>query len=165
MELPDIREEKEEEKNSQTPVNMGVPLLQYPSVWHIPLPLNSGDKTFPNVSLNVPFVLLTSVLLIVLYALRMLLANIGTKNQIWSDSAAIWQAVVMLFIRNGPIIMETIESAWYYLSGSLAPLLWINLLALSLSSWRDKDKDTDACSRHEKRVESQHRRHYDAKRG
>jgi hypothetical protein len=26
--------------------------------------------------------------------------------------------------------METIESVWYYLSRSLAPLLWINLLAL-----------------------------------
>jgi hypothetical protein len=95
---------------------MGVPLLQDPSVWHVPLPLHSGDKTFPNVSLNVPFVLLTSVLLIVLYALRMLLAVIGAKNQIWSDSAAVWQAVVTLFIRNGPIMMETIESAWYYLS-------------------------------------------------
>jgi hypothetical protein len=72
---------------------MGVPLLQDPSVWHVPLPLHSGDKTFPNVSLNVPFVLLTSVLLIVLYALRMLLAIIGAKDQIWSDSAAIRQAV------------------------------------------------------------------------
>jgi hypothetical protein len=136
--------------NAQTQVNMGVP---------------SSDKTFPNVSLNVPFVLLTSVLLIVLYALRMLLAIIGAKNQIWSDSAAVWQAVVTLFIRNGPIMMETIESMWYYLSRSLAPLLWINLLALSLSYWRDKDKDTDARSRREKRAESQHRRRYDAKRG
>jgi hypothetical protein len=63
----------------------------------------------------------------------MLLAIIGAKNQIWSDSAAVWQAVVTLFIRNGPIMMETIKSAWYYLSRSLAPLLWINLLALSLS--------------------------------
>jgi hypothetical protein len=151
--------------NAQTQVNMGVPLLQDPSVWHIPLPLHSGDKTFPNVSLNVPFVLLTSVLLIVLYALRMLLTVIGTKNQIWSDSAAVWQAVVTLFIRNGPIMMETIESLWYYLSQSLAPLLWINLLALSLSYWRDKDKDMDTHSRHEKRAESQHRRRYDAKRG
>jgi hypothetical protein len=34
--------------NAQTQVNMGVPLLQDPSVWHIPLPLHSGDKTFPN---------------------------------------------------------------------------------------------------------------------
>jgi hypothetical protein len=102
--------------NAQTQVNMGVPLLQDPLVWHVPLPLHSGDKTFPNISLNVPFVLLTSVLLIVLYALRMLLAIIGAKNQIWSDSAAVWQAVVMLFIRNGPIMMETIESMWYYLS-------------------------------------------------
>jgi hypothetical protein len=40
----------------------------------------------------------------------MLLAIIGAKNQIWSDSAAVWQAVVTLFIRNGPIMMETIES-------------------------------------------------------
>jgi hypothetical protein len=70
--------------NAQTQVNMGVPLLKDPSVWHIPLPLRSLDKTFPNISLNVPFVLLTSVLLIMLYALRMLLAVIGAKNQIWS---------------------------------------------------------------------------------
>jgi hypothetical protein len=122
-------------------------------------------RTFPNVSLNVPFVLLTSVLLIVLYALRMLLAIIGAKNQIWSDSAAVWQAVVTLFIRNRPIMMETIESVWYYLSRSLAPLLWINLLALSLSYWRDKDKDMDARSRREKHAESQHCRRYDTKRG
>jgi hypothetical protein len=39
------------------------------------------------------------------------------------------------------------------------------LLALSLSYWRDKDKDMDTHSRHEKRAESQHRRRYDAKRG
>ncbi len=128
--------------NAQTQVNMGVPLLQDPSVWHVPLPLHSGDKTFPNIPLNVPFVLLTSVLLIMLYALRMLIAVIGTKNQIWSDSAAVW----------------------HYLSRSLAPLLWINLLALSLSYWRDKDKDMDARSRHEKRTESQHRKCYNAKR-
>jgi hypothetical protein len=51
-----------------------------------------------------------------LYALRMFLAAIGAKNQIWSDSAAIWQAVIMLFIRNGPMMMEMIESMWYYLS-------------------------------------------------
>jgi hypothetical protein len=57
-------------------------------------------------------------------------------------------------------MMEMIKSMWYYLSQSLAPLLWINLLALSLSYWRDKDKDTDACLRREKR-----RRCYDAKRG
>jgi hypothetical protein len=62
-------------------------------------------------------------------------------------------------------MMETIKSMWYYLSRNLAPLLWINLLALSLSYWRDKDKDTDARSRREKRAESQHRRCYDAKRG
>jgi hypothetical protein len=78
----------------------------------------------------------------------MLLAIIVAKNQIWSDSAAIWQAVIMLllhqdrthhdgnnqelFIRNGSVMMETIESMWYYLSQSLKPLLWINLLALSL---------------------------------
>jgi hypothetical protein len=67
--------------NAQTQVNMGVPLLQDPSVWHVPLPLHSGDKTFPNVSLIIPFVLLTFVLLIMLYALRMLLAIIGAKNQ------------------------------------------------------------------------------------
>jgi hypothetical protein len=96
--------------NAQTQVNMAVSLLQDPLVWHVPLPLHSGDKTFPNVSCIVPFVLLTSVLLIMVYALRMLLAVIGTKNQIWSDSAAVWQAVVMLFIRNGPIMMETIKS-------------------------------------------------------
>jgi hypothetical protein len=150
--------------NAQTQVNMGVPLLQDPSVWHVPLPLHSGDKTFPNIPLNVPFVLLTSVLLIMLYALRMLIAVIGTKNQIWSDSAAVWQAIVTPFITNGPIMMETIEKAWYYLSRSLAPLLWINLLALSLSYWRDKDKDMDARSRHEKRTESQHRKCYNAKR-
>jgi hypothetical protein len=46
----------------------------------------------------------------------MLLTVIGAKNQIWSDSAAVWQAIVRLFIRNGPIMMETIESMWYYLS-------------------------------------------------
>jgi hypothetical protein len=97
-----------------------------------------------------------------LYALRMLIAVIGAKNQIWSDSAAVWQAVVTLFIRNGPIMMEMIESMWYCLSQSLVPLLWINVLALSLSYWRDKDKDTDARSRREKRSESQHRRRYDA---
>jgi hypothetical protein len=62
-------------------------------------------------------------------------------------------------------MMEMIESMWYYLSQSLAPLLWINLLALSLSYWTDKDKDTDARSHHEKLAESQHRRRYDAKRG
>jgi hypothetical protein len=62
-------------------------------------------------------------------------------------------------------MMETIEKAWYYLSQSLAPLLWINLLALSLSYWRDKDEDTDARSRREKRAESQHRKCYNAKRG
>jgi hypothetical protein len=47
-------------------------------------------------------------------------------------------------------MMETIEKAWYYLSWSLAPLLWINLLALSFSYWRDKDKDMDArlCKRY-----------------
>jgi hypothetical protein len=45
----------------------------------------------------------------------------------------------MLFIRNGPIMIEMIKSMWYYLSQSLEPLLWINLLAL-----RDKDKDMDA---------------------
>jgi hypothetical protein len=117
MELSDIWEEqKGGGDNAQTQVNMGVPLLQDPLVWHIPLPLHSGDKTFPNVSLNIPFVLLTSVLLIVLYALRMLLPIIGAKNQIWSDSAAIWQAVVTLFIRDGPIMMEMIKSTWYYLS-------------------------------------------------
>jgi hypothetical protein len=43
------------------------------------------------------------------------------------------------------MMMGTIEEAWYYISWSLAPLLWINLLALSLSYWRDKD--TDSCSR------------------
>jgi hypothetical protein len=67
--------------NAQTQVNMGVPLLQDPSVWHVPLPLHSSDKTFPNVSVIIPFVLLTFVLLIMLYALRMLLAIIGAKNQ------------------------------------------------------------------------------------
>jgi hypothetical protein len=46
----------------------------------------------------------------------MLLAIIGAKNQIWSDSAAVWQAVVTLFIRNGPIMMEMIEIMCYYLS-------------------------------------------------
>jgi hypothetical protein len=52
-----------------------------------------------------------------LYALRMLLAVIGTsRNQIWSDSAAVWQAIVMLFITNGPIMMKMIEEAWYYVS-------------------------------------------------
>jgi hypothetical protein len=71
----------------------------------------------------------------------------------------------MLFIINRPIMMETIEKAWYYLSQSLAPLLWINLLALSLSYWRDKDKDTDARLRHQKRAGSQHRKCYNAKRG
>jgi hypothetical protein len=40
----------------------------------------------------------------------------SAKNQIWSNSAAVWQAIVMLFITNGPIMMETIEKAWYYLS-------------------------------------------------
>jgi hypothetical protein len=151
--------------NTHTQVNMGVPLLLDPSVWHVALPLNSGDNTFPNIPLNVPFALLTPVLLIMLYALRMLVAVIGAKHQIWSDSAAIWQAIITLFIRNGPIMMETIEKARYYLSRSLAPLLWINLLALSLSYWRDKDKDTDTPSRREKRAESQHRRCYNAKRG
>jgi hypothetical protein len=102
--------------NAQTQVNMGVPLLQDPLVWHVPLPLHSHDKTFPNISLNVPFVLLTSVLLIMQYALRMLLAIIGAKNQIWSDSAAVWEAVVTLFIRNRPIMMEMIKSMGYYLS-------------------------------------------------
>jgi hypothetical protein len=76
-----------------------------------------------------------------LYALRMLLAIIGAKNQVWSNSALSWQAIIMCFIRNGPIMMEMIEKAWYYLSQSLAPLLWINLLALSLSYWRNKDND------------------------
>jgi hypothetical protein len=51
-----------------------------------------------------------------LYALRMLIAVIGAKNQIWSNSAAVWQAIVMLFITNGPIMMKTIEKASYYLS-------------------------------------------------
>jgi hypothetical protein len=86
----------------------------------------------------------------------MILAVIGAKNQIWNDSAAIWQAII--FIRNGPMMMETIKEAWYYISQSLAPLLWINLFALSLSYWRDNNnKDTDACSHCEKHVESQHR--------
>jgi hypothetical protein len=62
-------------------------------------------------------------------------------------------------------MVETIKSTWYYISQSLVPLLWINLLALSLSYWRDKDKDTDTRSRREKRAESQHHRCYDAKRG
>jgi hypothetical protein len=147
--------------NAHTQVNMGVPLLPDPLVWHVTLPLHSSDKTYP----NVPFVLLTSVLLIMLYALMMLLAVIGKKHQIWSDSAAVWQAIITLFIRNGPIMMETIKKAWYYLSCSLTPLLWINLLALSLSYWRDKDKDMDTCLCHEKHVEPQHHRCYNAKRG
>jgi hypothetical protein len=50
-----------------------------------------------------------------LFALRMILAIIGTKNQIWSDSAAIWQAIITFFIRNGPMMMETIEKAWFYI--------------------------------------------------
>jgi hypothetical protein len=108
---------------------MGVPLLPDLLVWNIKLPLHSSGKTF----LNVSFVLLTSVLLMMLFALRMILAIIGTKNQIWSNSAAIWQAIVTFFIRNGPMMMEMIEEAWYYISQSLAPLLWINLFALSLS--------------------------------
>jgi hypothetical protein len=62
-------------------------------------------------------------------------------------------------------MMETIEKAYYCLSQSLAPLLWINLLALSLSYWRDKDKATDACSRRQKHAGSQHRKCYNAKRG
>jgi hypothetical protein len=54
---------------------------------------------------------------------------IDTKNQTWSeDSAAIWQAIITFFIRNGPMMMEMIEEAWYYISQSLATLLWINLL-------------------------------------
>ena len=117
---------------------MGVPLLLDPSVWNVKIPLHSGGKTF----LNVPFVLLTSVLLIMLFALRIILAVIGAKNQIWSDSAAIWQAIITFFIRNGPMMMEMIKEAWNEISQSLVPLLWINLLALSLSYWRDKDKDT-----------------------
>jgi hypothetical protein len=127
--------------NAHTQVNMRVPLLLDPLVWNIKLPLHSGGKTF----LNLLFVLLTSVLLIMLIALRMIFAVIGTKNQTWSeDSAAIWQAIVTFFKRNGPMMMEMIEEAWYYISQSLATLLWINLLALSLFYWRDNNKDTDA---------------------
>jgi hypothetical protein len=81
-------------------------------MWNIELPLHSGDETF----LNVPFVILTSVLLIMMFALRMLLAAIGAKHQIWSDSAAVWRAIVTLFIRNGYIMMEMIKKAWHYLS-------------------------------------------------
>jgi hypothetical protein len=66
--------------NAHTQVIMGVPFLQDPLVWNIKLPLHSGGKTF----LNIPFVLLTSVLLIMLFALRMILAIIDAKNQIWS---------------------------------------------------------------------------------
>jgi hypothetical protein len=91
-----------------------------------------------------------------LFALRMILTIIGNKNQIWSDSAAVWQAIITFFIRNGPMMMQTIKEAWYYISQSLVPLLWINLFALSLSYWRDNNKDTDARSCREKRVESQH---------
>jgi hypothetical protein len=98
-----------------------------------------------------------------LFALRMILTVIGSKDQIWSDSAAIWQAIVTFFISNGPIKMKTIEEAWYYISQSLVPLLWINLLALSLSYWRDKDTDAYSCRK--KHVESQHHQHYNAKRG
>jgi hypothetical protein len=161
MELPDIGEEKEEEERMPKPRSTwechSYRILQCGTSHCLSIPVT---RPFPT-----SFVLLTSVLLIMLYALRMLLAVIGSKYQIWSDSAAVWQAVVTLFIRNGPIMMETIKSVWYYLSQSLAPLLWINLLALSLSYWRDKDKDMDARSRREKRAESQHRRRYDAKRG
>jgi hypothetical protein len=78
---------------------------------------------------------------------------------------AILQAIITFFIRNGPMMMQTIKEVWYYISESLVPLLWINLLALSLSYWRDNNKDTDACSRHEKHAESQHHQCYNAKKG
>jgi hypothetical protein len=42
------------------------------------------------------------------------------------------------------MMMEMIEEAWDYIFGSLTPLLWINLFALSLSYWRDNNKDMDA---------------------
>jgi hypothetical protein len=89
------------EDNAHTQVNIGVPLLPDPSMRNVELPLHSGDKTF----FNVPFVLLTSVLLIMLFALRMIITIIGAKNQIWNDSASIWQAVITFFIRNGPMMM------------------------------------------------------------
>jgi hypothetical protein len=63
------------------------------------------------------------------------------------------------------MMMEMIKEAWNYISQSLVPLLWINLLALSLSYWRDNNKDMDACLRHEKHTESQHHQCYNAKRG
>jgi hypothetical protein len=56
-----------------------------------------------------------------LFALRMIFAVISAKNQTWSeDSAAIWQPIITFFIRNGCMMMEMIEEAWYYISQSLA---------------------------------------------
>jgi hypothetical protein len=89
-----------------------------------------------------------------LFALRMILAIIGAKNQIWSNSAAIWQPIITFFIRNEPMMMQMIMEAWYYISQSLAPILWINLFALSCSYWRDNNKDTEAHLGHEKGMES-----------
>jgi hypothetical protein len=62
------------------------------------------------------------------------------------------------------MMMEMIEEAWDYIFGSLTPLLWINLFALSLSYWRDNNKDMDARLRHERHAESQHHSCYNAKR-
>jgi hypothetical protein len=71
------------------------------------------------------------------------------------------QAIITFFIGNGPMMMQTIKEVWYYTSESLAPIPWINLLALSLCYWRDNNKDM----RHEKHAESQHRQCYNTKKG
>jgi hypothetical protein len=105
---------------------MGVPLLD-PLVWNIELPLHSGDKTFVNV---------LSVLLMMLFVLRMILTIIRTKDQIWSNSAAIWQAIVTFFISKGPMMMEMIEEAWYYISQNLAPLPSKYFLITTNLHWR-----------------------------
>jgi hypothetical protein len=63
--------------NAHTQVNMEVPLLPDPLVWNIKLPLHSSGKTF----LNVPFVFLTSVLLMMLFALRMILQEPDLEQQ------------------------------------------------------------------------------------
>jgi hypothetical protein len=51
-----------------------------------------------------------------LFALRMILAVIGAKNQIGSNCAAIWQAIITFFISNGPMMMEMIDKVWYYIA-------------------------------------------------
>jgi hypothetical protein len=148
MELLGIRE-VEEEEIMPTPRSTwechSNRILQCGTLHDPSIPV-TRPKTFPNVPLNVPFVLLTSVLLIMLYALRMLLAVIGAKqHQIWSYSAAVWQAIVTLFIRNGPIMMETIEKVLSLSKSSAPPVDQLACLeSLVLEGQRQRHRRTFA---------------------